>query len=106
IAVANFTVAVNRPFKNNGEQEADFINCVTWRKSAENLANYMSKGNQIGLDGRIQTRTFETKEGKTAFVTEVVADSVQFLEPKNSSGRQGGGYQGSSGGNPNQHQEI
>lgn len=103
IAVANFTVAVNRPFSNQqGEREADFINCVVWRKAAENLANYMKKGSQVGVDGRIQTRTFETKDGRTAFVTEVVADSVQFLEPKNSQGRQGGGYQGSS--NQNQHQ--
>lgn len=104
VAVANFTVAVNRPFSNQqGEREADFINCVVWRKAAENLANYMKKGNQIGVDGRIQTRTFETKDGRTAFVTEVVADSVQFLEPKNSSNRQGGGgNQGSYGGN--QHQ--
>ncbi|HLR02334.1 MAG TPA: single-stranded DNA-binding protein [Virgibacillus sp.] len=102
VAVANFTIAVNRPFSNQqGEREADFINCVVWRKAAENLANYMKKGSQVGVDGRIQTRTFETKDGRTAFVTEVVADSVQFLEPKNSQ-RQGGGYQDSP--NQNQHQ--
>jgi|SRR5699024_3025102 len=103
VAVANFTVAVNRPFSNQqGEREADFINCVVWRKAAENLANYMKKGNQIGVDGRIQTRTFETRDGRTAFVTEVVADSVQFLEPKNSPNRQGGGYKDTYGGS--QHQ--
>src|SRR5699024_5574885 len=83
-AVANFTIAINRPFKQNGEKQADFINCVIWRKPAENLANYMSKGSQIGVDGRIQTRTFEGQDGKTVFVTEVVADSVQFLESKKS----------------------
>ena len=83
VAVANFTLAVNRPFKNQqGENEADFINCVTWRKQAENLANYMKKGSQVGVDGRLQTRTYEDQDGKTVFVTEVVADSVQFLESK------------------------
>lgn len=103
IAVANFTVAVNRPFSNQqGTHEADFINCVVWRRQAENFANYMRKGNQVGVDGRIQTRTFETKDGKTAFVTEVVADSVQFLEPKNA--RQNGANQGAPRENPNQQQ--
>lgn len=85
-AVGSFTVAVNRPFKNaNGENEADFINCQTWGKQAENLANYMKKGSQIGLVGRIQTRNYENNEGKRVFITEVVADSVQFLESKGSS---------------------
>lgn len=91
IAVANFTVACNRPFKDqNGEQQADFINCVVWRKPAENLAQYMSKGSQVGVDGRIQTRTYEGQDGKTVFVTEVVADSVQFLESKKSNNQQSG----------------
>lgn len=84
-AVASFTVAVNRPFKNQqGEQEADFINCVAWRKTAENLANYMKKGNLIGIEGRIQTRSYEGKDGKTVYVTEVVAENIQFLESKKS----------------------
>lgn len=111
IAVANFTIAVNRPFSNQqGEREADFINCVVWRKQAENLANYMKKGNQIGVDGRLQSRTFEGKDGKTVFVTEVVADSVQFLEPKNSTqnrGNQGSyspGYQQNQNQSQNQNQ--
>ena len=83
VAVANFTVAVNRTFKNkNGEQEADFINVVTFRKQAENVNNYLSKGSLVGIDGRIQTRNYENKEDQRIFVTEVVADSVQFLEPK------------------------
>ena len=86
VAVANFTVAVNRPFKNQaGEQEADFINCVTWRKQAENLANYMHKGSLIGVDGRIQTRSYENQEGKRVWVTEVLAESIQFLEYKKDS---------------------
>lgn len=94
VAVANFTVAVNRPFSNNqGDRDADFINCVIWRRGAENLANYMSKGSLVGVDGRLQSRSFDNQEGKRVFVTEVVADSVQFLESK------GGG-----GGNRNQQQ--
>lgn len=90
VAVANFTVAANRPFRNQqGEQEADFINCVVWRKPAENLANYMKKGSLIGVDGRIQSRSYEGQDGKRVYVTEVVADSVQFLEPRGSSQQKG-----------------
>lgn len=85
VAVANFNLAVNRPFKDqNGESQADFINCVAWRKQAENLANFMKKGSQIGIDGRIQTRSYEDKDGKTVYVTEVVADSIQFLDSRKS----------------------
>ncbi|WP_440894948.1 single-stranded DNA-binding protein [Amphibacillus sp. Q70] len=83
-AVANFTIAVNRPFSNQqGNREADFINCVIWNKSAENLANYMSKGSLIGIDGNLQSRNYDGKDGKRVYVTEVVAGSVQFLESKN-----------------------
>jgi|SRR5690625_262879 len=90
VAVANFTIAVNRPFTNQqGNRDADFINCVVWRRPAENLANYMSKGNLIGVDGRIQSRSYEGQDGKTVYVTEVVADSVQFLESRSSSRRGG-----------------
>jgi single-strand DNA-binding protein len=105
IAVANFNIAVNRPFKDqNGENQADFINGVVWRKQAENLANYMKKGNQIGIDGRIQTRTYEGQDGKTVYVTEVLAESIQFLESKGSSqGSQGGG-QNQSGNQQNSSQ--
>ena len=98
VAVANFTVACNRPFSNQqGEREADFINCVVWRKPAENLANFMSKGSLIGVDGRIQTRSYDGQDGKRVYVTEVVADSVQFLESKNSNRQAStsGGGQGS-----------
>lgn len=80
---ARFTLAVNRPFKNKkGEQEADFINVVAFRRQAENVNNYLSKGQLAGVDGRIQSRRYE-KDGQRVYVTEVVADSVQFLEPKN-----------------------
>ncbi|HAB7745323.1 TPA_asm: single-stranded DNA-binding protein [Listeria monocytogenes] len=86
VAVATFRLAVNRPFKNqNGDQEADFINIVVWRKPAENAANYLRKGSLAGVDGRIQTRNYEGQDGKRVYVTEIVAESVQFLEPRNSS---------------------
>jgi single-strand DNA-binding protein len=86
VAVATFTLAVNRQFSNpQGEREADFLNIVVWRKAAENVANYLKKGNLAGVDGRIQVRTYE-QEGKRQYFTEIVADNVQFLEPKNSSG--------------------
>jgi single-strand DNA-binding protein len=81
-AVATFTLAVNRQFTNQqGEREADFINVVVWRKPAENVANYLKKGSLAGVDGRLQTRSYEGQNGRV-FVTEVVADSVQFLESK------------------------
>ncbi|WP_152080832.1 single-stranded DNA-binding protein [Sporolactobacillus terrae] len=83
VAVTSFTLAVNRPFKKqDGEQEADFIPIVVWRKAAENAANFLNKGSLAGIDGRIQTRNYENNEGKRVYVTEVIADSVQFLEPK------------------------
>lgn len=90
VAVATFTLAVNRPFKNTqGEQAADFIQCVVWRKPAENVANFLKKGSMAGVDGRIQTRNYDDNYGKRIYVTEVVAESVQFLEPKNN---QAGGH--------------
>ncbi|SFM12652.1 single-stranded DNA-binding protein [Salibacterium qingdaonense] len=92
IAVVNFGIAVNRPFTNqNGEREADFFNCVAWRKQAENVANYLKKGSQTGIDGRLQSRKYENQEGRRVTVVEVQAESVQFLEPRGSSGGGGGG---------------
>jgi single-strand DNA-binding protein len=89
VPVATFTLAVNRNFKKeNGEQEADFINVVVWRKPAENVANFLKKGSLAGVDGRIQTRNYEGQDGKRIYITEVVADSVQFLESKNKSNYQ------------------
>ncbi|WP_338471217.1 single-stranded DNA-binding protein [Niallia sp. XMNu-256] len=100
VAVATFSLAVNRPFSNQqGEREADFINCVVWRKQAENVANFLKKGSLAGVDGRIQTRNYEGQDGKRVYVTEVVAESVQFLEPKGSSGGRGD-YAASFGGAP------
>src|SRR5699024_386293 len=90
ISVVNFTLAVNRSFKSQDGQDADFINVVAFRKQAENVGQYLSKGSLAGVDGRLQSRSYENKEGVRVYVTEVVADSVQFLEPKGSNnGTQG-----------------
>lgn len=89
-AVASFTVAVNRTFTNSqGEREADFINVVMWRKAAENFANFTHKGSLVGIDGRIQTRTYENDQGNRVFVTEVVAENFSLLEPKSHDQEQG-----------------
>lgn len=83
IPVVSFTLAVNRQFADQaGERQADFIQCVVWRKQAENLARFVKKGALLGVEGRIQTSSYETENG-TRYVTEVVCDSVQFLERKN-----------------------
>jgi single-strand DNA-binding protein len=85
-AVASFNLAVNRNFTNaSGEREADFVNCVIWRKPAETLANYAKKGTLIGVVGRIQTRNYENQQGQKVFVTEVVCDNFQLLEKRDSS---------------------
>lgn len=90
VAVATFTLAVNRTFKNeNGDREADFINCVMWRQQAENLANWAKKGALIGITGRIQTRSYDNQQGQRVYVTEVVAEQFQLLESRNSQGQQG-----------------
>ena len=85
VAVATFSLAVNRNFTNQaGEREADFINIVVWRKQAENVKNYLSQGSQVAVDGRIQTRSYDDNEGNKRYVTEVVADNVEFLGSKGS----------------------
>ena len=84
--VCQFSIAVNRNFTNaNGEREADFINCVVWDKQAENLVKYQKKGNQIAVDGRIQTRNYEDKDGKKVYVTEILASNISFLDSKGTS---------------------
>nr|DAR45003.1 MAG TPA: Single strand binding protein [Caudoviricetes sp.]DAX71617.1 MAG TPA: Single strand binding protein [Caudoviricetes sp.] len=86
IAVATFNLAVNRNFKNdNGDREADFINVVMWRQQAENFANWVKKGNLVGITGRIQTRNYDNQQGQRVYVTEVVAESFQILEKKDNS---------------------
>lgn len=84
-AVASFSIAVNRNFTNqSGEREADFINIVVWRKQAENVKNYLSQGSQVAIDGRLQTRSYDDQNGNKRYVTEVIADNVEFLGSKNS----------------------
>ena len=85
IATCRFTLAVNRPFQSqNGEQGTDFINIVVWRKQAENVSKYVSKGSLVAVEGRIQTGSYE-RDGQRVYTTDVVADSVQFLETKSQS---------------------
>ena len=76
----SFTVAVSRNYANaNGERETDFINCVAWRKQAENIAKYCTKGSQVAVEGRIQTRSYDAQDGTKRYVTEIIADNVTFL---------------------------
>ncbi|WP_251548298.1 single-stranded DNA-binding protein [Limosilactobacillus caecicola] len=84
-AVVAFRLAVNRQFRNqDGSRDADFINCVVWRKSAENFANFTHKGSLVGIDGRLSTRNYENKQGQKVYVTEVTVENFALLEPKNS----------------------
>ena len=95
ISVATFTLAVDRQFTNSqGERGADFISCVIWRKSAENFCNFTSKGSLVGVDGRIQTRSYDNKDGQRVYVTEVVVDNFALLESRKDREARGqnGGY--------------
>lgn len=97
LATANFTIAVTRQFKNaNGERDSDFINCVIWRQSAENLASWCKKGQLIGVTGSIQTRNYENSSGQRVYVTEVNAQGFQVLEKRDSN---------AAGGAPQQRQQ-
>lgn len=79
-AVCKFTLAVNRPYSNqDGESQADFINIVVWNKPAENSANYLAKGRQCAVEGRLQIRSYEAQDGTRKYATEIVANSVEFL---------------------------
>jgi len=83
VAVANFTLAVDRNFKNaQGERETDFIPCVVFRQLAENVTNYLAKGKLAAVDGRIQVRSFTGQDGQKRWVTEIIAEDVRFLSPK------------------------
>ena len=85
VSVVQFTIAVNRAFQQqNGERQADFINCVAWRNQAENLAKYIKKGGQIAVEGSIQTRSYDDPNGVRRFVTEVICSQITFLESKRS----------------------
>lgn len=89
IAIITFNLAVNRNFKGaNGEREADFINCMIWRKQAELFAEWCKKGNLVGITGRIQTRSYDNQQGQRVYVTEVVAETFQLLEKRDNSANQ------------------
>lgn len=105
ISVATFTLAVDRQFTNSqGERGADFISCVIWRKAAENFCNFTNKGTLVGIDGRIQTRSYDDKDGKRVYVTEVVVDNFSLLESRkeresrNSNGNSQNNYQSKNSG--------
>ena len=89
-AVCTFTLAVDRPYlANNGNREADFINIVVWNKTAENCAQYLAKGKLAAVDGRLQIRSYDGQDGQRRYVTEVIADNVRFLSPKNEAQQSG-----------------
>lgn len=89
VAICTFTLAVNRDFTNqNGEREADFIQCKAFKKTAENLANYQQKGSQIGVVGRLQTGSYE-KDGQRVYTTDVMVDRIEFLGSKMGQSNQG-----------------
>lgn len=93
-AIVKFTLAINRNFKKDGQQEADFINCVAFNKRAEDIANYVSKGHKLGVIGRIQTGSYTNQEGQKVYTTDVMVDEIEFLESK-------GASSGNSQSNPN-----
>lgn len=86
IAYTRFTVAVNRVPSRDGKRETDFIGVIAWRKQAENICNYLDKGAQVAVEGRIQTGSYDDKDGKKVYTTDIVGDNIQFLESKNSRG--------------------
>lgn len=91
-AVGSFSLAVNRQFTNaSGEREADFINCVVWKKAAETLANYTGKGSLVAVEGRIQTRNYENNQGNRVYVTEIVVENFSFLDKKSDQNQNQGG---------------
>lgn len=99
IAVTRFTLACERPFSGqSGKNETDFIDCVVWRKPAENAAQYLSKGSMAGVDGRLQVSSYDGQDGQKRYRAEVVADSVRFLDSRNnrSENSSGQGYNAGS----------
>lgn len=89
IAVCTFTIAVTRKFKDqNGERQTDFIPIVTWRALAENCGKYLEKGKKVAVTGQINTRSYDAQDGTKRYVTEVVADDVEFLSPQSGNGSQ------------------
>lgn len=91
-AVASYRIAVDRPYKKDSQAESDFINCVAWGSNGEFAEKYLHKGMKIAIEGRIQTRTYDDKDGKKVYVTEVVVDHHEFCEKKADGGNSSGGY--------------
>ncbi|MFV0480149.1 MAG: single-stranded DNA-binding protein [Anaerorhabdus sp.] len=89
LSVASFTIACNRRVASGQERQADFINCVAWRGSADFLGQYAKKGALLGVEGRIQTRNYDGVDGKRVYVTEVVCDSCQLLESRGAAENRG-----------------
>lgn len=94
VPVASFTLAVDRPFSNQqGQREADFIDCVAWRKLGETVGNHLTKGRLVAVEGRLQIRSYEAQDGTKRRAAEVVADSVRFLDrPREGQPQDGGGF--------------
>jgi len=115
IANTKFRLAVNRSYKKEGQPDADFINCVAWRAQAENMARFLKKGSLIGVEGRIETGSFQGQDGQMRYTTDVIVDSVQFLEPRTAeptgdkiydgnSDNFKGGWSPGGGGHPNPYE--
>lgn len=101
VPVASFSIAVDRPFANQqGQREADFIDCVAWRKLGETVGNHLTKGRLIAVEGRLQVRSYEAQDGTKRRVSEVVADSVRFLDKPRD------GSTGGSGQDPVMHDDV
>lgn len=98
-SVVSFTVACTRRFKQEGQPDADFINTVAWNKTADIVSQYTHKGSLVGVEGRIQTRSYDDQSGKRVYVTEIVADSVQFLESKSAAASNANAYVPEQGSN-------
>jgi len=93
VSVCSFSIGVSRRFSNqNGERETDFFNIIVWRKQAENVAKYLRKGSQVAVSGQIQNRSYDDKDGNKRYITEIIADEVQFLRTPNQDGSGGGSY--------------
>lgn len=105
--VVSYTLAVNRRVQTPGQPDADFISCVAWNKTADLMVQYLHKGSLIGVEGRIQTRSYDNQYGNRVYITEVMTESIQFLEPKNA-GKQNAGYQSNNtvGYDPNETLNI
>lgn len=98
LSVVSFTLAVDRSTKDKqtGKREADFINCVAWRKTAELIAQYTGKGSLIGVDGRLQTRHYQAQDGHEVYITEVLIDNISFLQSKDTNNSANNTYSGAN----------